>query len=187
MSNEHPDMHGNPMDAPFLCHQCEKEVREDQAYGSDAAPSEMFCSLECVNEWQESQIATLARERDEARKEVERLTDNLKVSRLFVDGVSKHLECGATLENSGNWSSYCETVANNYMLRMTEACKLRDSLAAELAALKSAPGMEDVDALSGDFTAEECDQPCLTTWMQRNKKLANLARRSIAALKEKSE
>ena len=68
MSNEHPDMHGNPMDAPFLCHQCEKEVREDRAYGSDAAPSEMFCSLECVNEWQESQIATLTAERDEARK-----------------------------------------------------------------------------------------------------------------------
>ena len=70
MSSEHPDMHGNPMDAPFLCHRCEKEVREDRAYGSDAAPSEMFCSLECVNEWQESQIATLAAERDEARKEL---------------------------------------------------------------------------------------------------------------------
>lgn len=109
-----------------------------------------------------SYVATITRERDEARKEVERLTDNLKVSRLFVDGVSKHLECGATLENSGNWSSYCETVANNYMLRMTEACKLRDSLAAELAALKSAPGMEGVVGLLKHILS------CIITVKQEN-------------------
>lgn len=34
---------------------------------------------------------------------------------------------------------------------------------------------EEVDALAADFTIEECEQPCLTTWMQRNKKLRDIA------------
>lgn len=59
MSNEHLDMNDNPMDAPFLCNHCEKEFIADRIYGSDTAPDMTFCSLECVNKWQESQIAAL--------------------------------------------------------------------------------------------------------------------------------
>lgn len=87
-----------------------------------------------------AEIERLAAERDEA------LGKNHS-AKIFIDALSKWLECGATLENSSDWHSYLQTVANNWNLRMQEACDLRDSLKAELAAIKSAPGMADVDAL----------------------------------------
>ena len=56
MSNEHPDMHGNWMDAPFLCHLCERDFREDNAYGAANNDELLFCSAECAAEWDEAHI-----------------------------------------------------------------------------------------------------------------------------------
>jgi hypothetical protein len=55
MSNEHPDMSGNPVDAPFLCHYCGEPFREERAYGA-ADTDELFCSSDCVVSWEDSQI-----------------------------------------------------------------------------------------------------------------------------------
>lgn len=58
MSNEHPDMSGNPCDAPFLCEYCGKEFREENAWqlpqtrGREA--DLLFCSNDCCNEYLES-------------------------------------------------------------------------------------------------------------------------------------
>lgn len=54
-SNEHPDMSGNPCDAPYLCDWCEKEMDIEKAYGSDLDKSEMlnFCSADCQVDWEE--------------------------------------------------------------------------------------------------------------------------------------
>ena len=54
MSNEHPDMSGNPMDQPFLCHQCGKEVKEESAYGIPGNDELLFCSGDCVESYEES-------------------------------------------------------------------------------------------------------------------------------------
>ena len=58
MSNEHPDMSGNPMDAPFFCDHCGKQVQEDKAFGVPRNDDVLFCSNECANEWVDDQIAT---------------------------------------------------------------------------------------------------------------------------------
>lgn len=105
-------------------------------------------------------VTTLTAERDEARSELE-------------DAQRQEIETIAA-------------VINHRKLIDEQKQKI-DFLTAELAALKSAPGMGEVDMLSGDFTVEECDQPCLTTWMQRNKSLADIARRSIASREEEAK
>ena len=55
MSNEHPDMSGNPMDAPFLCHHCGRDFPEEKAYGSAHNDELLFCSGDCVESWEEGQ------------------------------------------------------------------------------------------------------------------------------------
>jgi hypothetical protein len=54
MSNEHLDMSGNPSDAPLECHWCHKEVREEKAYGSESDDTLLFCSGDCVDDWEYS-------------------------------------------------------------------------------------------------------------------------------------
>ena len=56
MSNEHPDMSGNPMDAPFLCHHCGAPYREEDAYGVAGDDSLCFCSSDCVFSWEDAQL-----------------------------------------------------------------------------------------------------------------------------------
>lgn len=46
-SNEHPDMSGNPCDAPFVCEMCCKEVREEDIYGSRYDEDVVLCSNDC--------------------------------------------------------------------------------------------------------------------------------------------
>lgn len=53
-TNEHPDMSGNPADAPLECHWCHDEVREDNAYGSHEDDTFLFCSASCVEDWESS-------------------------------------------------------------------------------------------------------------------------------------
>lgn len=48
ISNEHPDMSGNPMDEPFVCEICGKHVREDRIFGSLKNTTVILCSAECV-------------------------------------------------------------------------------------------------------------------------------------------
>ncbi len=53
-SNEHPEMAGNPTDAPFLCDHCGEPFQEDKAWG--AAGSELlFCSEDCALSWEDNQ------------------------------------------------------------------------------------------------------------------------------------
>lgn len=50
-SNEHPDMSGNPCDMPFLCAHCEREFREEDAYGIPGNDELLFCSNDCAVEY----------------------------------------------------------------------------------------------------------------------------------------
>lgn len=52
------------------------------------------------------------------------------------------------------------------------------ALQSQLAAMQGG-SVEEVEALSGDFTVEECEDHTLIVWMNRNKKLAELARTAI--------
>jgi hypothetical protein len=54
-SNEHPDMSGNPCDTPFICEMCEKEVREEDIYGSKYNQDVVLCSNQCACDYDESQ------------------------------------------------------------------------------------------------------------------------------------
>lgn len=50
-SNLHPDMSGNPCDEPFRCAHCNREVREEQAFGVPEDDELLFCSSICCEEW----------------------------------------------------------------------------------------------------------------------------------------
>ena len=52
-SYEHPDMSGNPCDAPFVCEMCGKEVREDQIWGTRFDEDVILCSDECAQTFDE--------------------------------------------------------------------------------------------------------------------------------------
>lgn len=51
LSNEHPDMSGNPMDYPDLCDQCERAISDFSRFGSDLDEDKNFCSLECLEDY----------------------------------------------------------------------------------------------------------------------------------------
>lgn len=53
MSNEHPDMHGNPCDAPIVCDQCGDACNESDLYGSIYDEDKNFCREQCVDDWEE--------------------------------------------------------------------------------------------------------------------------------------
>jgi len=55
VSNEHPDMHGNPADAPFYCEWCGRDFAEDKAYGVARNDELLFCSGECVADWEDNE------------------------------------------------------------------------------------------------------------------------------------
>jgi len=55
-SNEHPDMSGNPMDAPFLCDYCDCEFDEQDGWESPGLPGKLFCCSECLED-DENEIA----------------------------------------------------------------------------------------------------------------------------------
>jgi len=57
-SNEHPDMHGNPAGAPFLCDHCGEQFREEDAWGTASNDERFFCSESCVISWEDNQIAS---------------------------------------------------------------------------------------------------------------------------------
>ena len=52
-SNEHPDMSGNPMDAPDICDQCEKAISDFARFGTELDEDKNFCSLECMEAYNE--------------------------------------------------------------------------------------------------------------------------------------
>jgi hypothetical protein len=52
-SNEHPDMSGNPCDAPFVCEMCDREVREDNIWGTRYDEEVILCSQECAKDFDE--------------------------------------------------------------------------------------------------------------------------------------
>jgi hypothetical protein len=54
-SNEHPDMHGNPADAPILCDNCGNPCHEDNLFGSHCNDEPTFCSQDCVDAYEQSQ------------------------------------------------------------------------------------------------------------------------------------
>lgn len=58
-SNEHPDMSGNPCDAPFVCAKCGRDVQEEKAFGSSSNDELMFCSSVCVGEWEDDRLELL--------------------------------------------------------------------------------------------------------------------------------
>lgn len=47
VSNEHPDMSGNPMDEPLRCHQCDVIIEEEDAI---EFCGEFYCSGDCYYE-----------------------------------------------------------------------------------------------------------------------------------------
>lgn len=56
MLNEHPDMHGNWADAPFLCDYCGEQFPEEKAFGVAGNDELLFCSAECVESYEESRF-----------------------------------------------------------------------------------------------------------------------------------
>lgn len=61
MSNEHPDMSGNPMDAPFLCEYCGMDFPEERGVSMPQIARRnrhddefLFCSNDCCNDYLES-------------------------------------------------------------------------------------------------------------------------------------
>ena len=51
-SNEHPDMSGNPIDAPDVCDQCRRKFNSSFAiFGCEHDDSKNFCSAECANDY----------------------------------------------------------------------------------------------------------------------------------------
>lgn len=163
------------------------EMRVKLGRGDEELDLAQSAALRDLMNAHESQIATLTAERDEAEGKIHS-------ARIFIDALSKYINCGATLENSGSWHSYLQTVANNFNLRMQEACDLRDrhvaernkaqneaeSLKAELAALRSAPSMAEVDTavevVYEGIMAYAVDGDCENELGQ----LADIARRAIA-------
>lgn len=53
-SNLHPDMSGNPCDEPFYCAHCEREVKEEEAYGIAGNDELLFCSAICAEEYDDA-------------------------------------------------------------------------------------------------------------------------------------
>lgn len=53
LSNEHPDMSGNPCDDPIVCDQCGKACNENELYGSDHDENKNFCRKQCVDDWED--------------------------------------------------------------------------------------------------------------------------------------
>lgn len=53
LSNEHPDMSGNPADEPHYCFRCEKAVSFEDVCGSQHHPDLDFCSQQCVDDYEE--------------------------------------------------------------------------------------------------------------------------------------
>ena len=51
LSNEHPDMSGNPMDDPEPCDQCGKAISDFARFGSHLDEDMSFCSLECMEDY----------------------------------------------------------------------------------------------------------------------------------------
>lgn len=113
----------------------------------------------CIQEIKElqSQIAALTAERDEARREKE----------------SQFLEF--TKQIMGN-------SARDEMQNLRDAETI-ESLTAELVTLKSAPGMEEVDAILKRASSPDCNGDSTFQALYRDQ-LADLARRSIAARDE---
>ncbi len=54
-SNEHPDMHGNPSDAPIICDNCGKQCQEEECFGIPCDDQHFFCSADCAEAYEESQ------------------------------------------------------------------------------------------------------------------------------------
>ena len=56
MNNEHPDMHGNWADAPFLCDMCGEQFPEEKAFGTASDESLLFCSDACAESYEDAVI-----------------------------------------------------------------------------------------------------------------------------------
>lgn len=52
-SNEHPDMSGNPVDQPYYCDCCGKEVQEKDLIAVPNNDEVFFCSDACAESWLE--------------------------------------------------------------------------------------------------------------------------------------
>lgn len=61
-SNEHPDMHGNWADAPYVCEHCGKELREEDICGFSGNDELVFCSYDCVTSWEDARIGAVTGE-----------------------------------------------------------------------------------------------------------------------------
>lgn len=89
---------------------------------------------------------------------------------------------------SANFSAFTNSCMNHGVQLEIKDQEI-EVLKSELLTLResTAPKMAEVDALTGDFTVEECDQPCLTTWMQRNKALGEKLRTAILACEKEKQ
>ena len=79
-SNEHPDMSGNPCDAPYMCEKCGREFSDDaKLCGSFFSAETILCSQECSVEYDyaiaEQLTAENARLRELLRECKEQLRD----------------------------------------------------------------------------------------------------------------
>lgn len=50
LSNEHPDMSGNPCDRPLICDECDRELKEEDSWESPQMPGKLFCCYECLED-----------------------------------------------------------------------------------------------------------------------------------------
>lgn len=87
VSNEHPDMSGNPCDAPIVCDQCSDACNESDLYGSRHDEEKIFCSSECVDDW-EYGLAPIAQE--ESSLEIDDLLTIRDYLRERRDLLSEH-------------------------------------------------------------------------------------------------
>jgi len=155
---------------------------------------------QCIDEIKslQSKITTLTAERDEARKEVENVKLKLSGAWNLVINTDEFARCISSLKTlygiaAEHAASHETKNAARDVLevcgvaeKMRDGCVSRDaqidSLSAELAALKSAPGMEEIDRLRqriSENTAKKLFENDTAL-----DELADLARRSIASREE---
>lgn len=68
MSNEHPDMSGNPADAPYVCEKCGHQFTDDtKLCGSFFSTATILCSQECSVEYDYAIAEKLSAENTQLR------------------------------------------------------------------------------------------------------------------------
>jgi hypothetical protein len=103
-SNEHPDMSGNPCEAPIVCDQCGRTCNESDLYGSLFNDDKNFCRSQCVHDWEEHE----GWEMPEAAKQAFMENEMLRAAIQKVIGIQ--------LGHEGEWNQVCVNILRSALL-----------------------------------------------------------------------